>query len=188
MPRFPFFSRRFDVLCAQNGHLVVLTILKGGCKQIKDIWEECFKYFTEELFPYYEEGNTDSIDHVWAMGIILSYLLCSYPALKGTEDIKCYNNVGVGPKAQPGEQERLERDGDTFPAKKWCNLMPEAREHIKQCKGNIQRHARKCMKEQWNSLMKKVAKQSKIKKQKLKELTNKEKKEGKDGNKRNIQQ
>eukprot|EP00536_Pseudo-nitzschia_multiseries_P012685 jgi/Psemu1/32850/gm1.32850_g len=110
------FKTGFDTLCAQNGHLV-LRILKG-CKKIKyvrtrlnsnkghfnedealEIWEECFKYVTEELFPSYEEeGNTDNIDHVWAMGIILLYLSCGYPALKGTEDIKCYNNVGIGPE------------------------------------------------------------------------------------------
>eukprot|EP00536_Pseudo-nitzschia_multiseries_P012760 jgi/Psemu1/33072/gm1.33072_g len=83
------FETGFDVLCTQHGHLA-LTILEG-CKQINngqfdkdealEIWEECFKYVTEELFLDYEEGDTGGIDHVWAM-----------------EDIKCYNNMGIGPE------------------------------------------------------------------------------------------
>eukprot|EP00536_Pseudo-nitzschia_multiseries_P017031 jgi/Psemu1/49033/gm1.49033_g len=81
------------------------------------IQEQCFKCVSEEVFPDYEEGDTDSIDHVWAM-----------------EDIKCYSNVGIGPEVQSREQERLEWDGCTFPGKEWCtNLTPEARERIKQC-------------------------------------------------------
>eukprot|EP00536_Pseudo-nitzschia_multiseries_P012622 jgi/Psemu1/32661/gm1.32661_g len=87
-----------------------------------DIWDQCLKYVMEVVFPFYKEGNTDDIDHVWAMGIIMAYVLCSYPALKGTEDIQCYNNV-----------ERLKLDGHTFPPKQWCNLTPEARKHIKEC-------------------------------------------------------
>eukprot|EP00536_Pseudo-nitzschia_multiseries_P017851 jgi/Psemu1/52880/gm1.52880_g len=140
--RNPFlyhFETGFNVLCAENGHLV-LTIL-NGCNRIDDvrarlnsqkghfdeeegleIWEQCLKYVTEELFPFYEEGDTDGIDHVWAMGIIMTYVLCGYPALKGMDDIQCYSNV-----------ERLELNGHTFPPRQWCNLMPEARKHIKEC-------------------------------------------------------
>eukprot|EP00536_Pseudo-nitzschia_multiseries_P009418 jgi/Psemu1/23130/gm1.23130_g len=61
-------------------------------------------------------SNTVAMDHVWAM-----------------EDIKCYNNMGVGPEVQFGERDRLEGNGHTFPAKEWCNLTPPAREHIKKC-------------------------------------------------------
>eukprot|EP00536_Pseudo-nitzschia_multiseries_P009261 jgi/Psemu1/22718/gm1.22718_g len=124
--------------CLQNSRTLGTRILKG-CKKIDnvrarlnskkgqfdnkeglEIWEQCFMYVTEEVFPDYEEGNTGCIDHVWAMGIILSYVLCGYPVLEGTEDIKCYNNKGtIGPEVQPGEQERLERDCHTFPAKEW---------------------------------------------------------------------
>eukprot|EP00536_Pseudo-nitzschia_multiseries_P011573 jgi/Psemu1/29370/gm1.29370_g len=114
--RNPFlyhFETGFNALCAQNGHLV-LTIL-NGCNKIDN-------YVTEEIFPFYEEGDTGGIEHVWAMGIIMAYILCGYPALKGTEDIQCYNN-----------RERLKLDGHTFPPKQWCNLMPEARKHIKEC-------------------------------------------------------
>eukprot|EP00536_Pseudo-nitzschia_multiseries_P006849 jgi/Psemu1/16261/gm1.16261_g len=60
------------------------------------IWEEALKYVSKEVFPDHEEGDRVAMDHMWAMGTILSYLLCGYPALKGTEDIKCYNNVGIG--------------------------------------------------------------------------------------------
>eukprot|EP00536_Pseudo-nitzschia_multiseries_P017001 jgi/Psemu1/48891/gm1.48891_g len=144
------FETGFDVLCAKNDHLV-LTIL-NGCNKIDDvrarlnsqkghfdeeegleIWEQCFKYVTEEVFPFYEEGDTGGIDHVWAMGIIMADVVCGYPALKGTEDIQCYNNVGIGRPEQSGEQERLELNGHTFPPKQWCNLTPEARKHIKEC-------------------------------------------------------
>eukprot|EP00536_Pseudo-nitzschia_multiseries_P014473 jgi/Psemu1/38839/gm1.38839_g len=145
------FEPGFDALCAKNGHLV-LTILKG-CNKINnvrarlnsqkghfdeeeglEIWEQCLKYVTEELFPFYEEGDTSGVDHVWAMGIIMAYILCGYPALKGTEDIQCYyNNVGIGQPVQSGEQERLKLNGHTFPPKQWCNLTPEARKHIKEC-------------------------------------------------------
>eukprot|EP00536_Pseudo-nitzschia_multiseries_P014628 jgi/Psemu1/39544/gm1.39544_g len=140
--RNPFlhhFETGFDALCAKNRHLV-LTIL-NGCNKIDDvrerlnsqkghfdeeegleIWEQCLKYATEELFPFYEEGGTGGIDHLWAMGIIMAYILCGYPALKGTEDIQCYNNV-----------ETLKLNGHTFPPKQWCNLTPEARKHIKEC-------------------------------------------------------
>eukprot|EP00536_Pseudo-nitzschia_multiseries_P010390 jgi/Psemu1/25800/gm1.25800_g len=79
----------FDALCAQNRHLVLIIL--NRCNKIND-------YITKEVFPNYEEGDTDDIDHVWAMGIILAYVLCSYPALKGTEDIKCYSNMGIGPE------------------------------------------------------------------------------------------
>eukprot|EP00536_Pseudo-nitzschia_multiseries_P007664 jgi/Psemu1/18445/gm1.18445_g len=69
-----------------------------------------------------KEGDSDGIDHMRAMGIIMAYILCGYHALKRTEDIQCYNNV-----------ERLKLDGHTFPPKQWCNLTPEARKHIKEC-------------------------------------------------------
>eukprot|EP00536_Pseudo-nitzschia_multiseries_P016588 jgi/Psemu1/46770/gm1.46770_g len=140
--RNPFlyhFEAGFDVLCAKNGHLV-LTIL-NGCNKIDDvrerlnspkghfdeeegleIWEQCLKYVTEDIFPFDEEGDTGGVDHMWALGIIMAYVLCSYPALKGTKDIQCYNNV-----------ERLKLHGHTFPPKQWCNLTPEARKHIKEC-------------------------------------------------------
>eukprot|EP00536_Pseudo-nitzschia_multiseries_P005088 jgi/Psemu1/11714/gm1.11714_g len=140
-----------DALCANNGHLVV-TILSNGCNKINDvrarlnsqkghfveeegleIWEQCLKYITEEVFPFYEEGDTGGVDHVWAMGIIMAYVLCGYPALKGTEDMQCYNNVGIGRPVQSREQERLKLNGHTFPPKQWCNLTPEARKHIKEC-------------------------------------------------------
>eukprot|EP00536_Pseudo-nitzschia_multiseries_P005550 jgi/Psemu1/12817/gm1.12817_g len=125
------YDRAFDALCAKNGHLV-LTILEG-CKQIGTvrtrlnskkgqfdkekavlILEECFKYVSNKLFPEYEEGDTVAMDHVWAMVIILLYLLWGYPALKGTEDTKCYNNVGIGPEVQSREQDRLKGNGFTF--------------------------------------------------------------------------
>eukprot|EP00536_Pseudo-nitzschia_multiseries_P001911 jgi/Psemu1/4453/gm1.4453_g len=144
------FETRFDVLCAKNGHLV-LTIL-NGCNNINnvrarlnsqkghfdeveglEIWEECLKYVTEELFPFSEEGDTGCVDHVWAMGIIMAYVLCGYPALKSTDDIKCYNKLGIGRPVQSGERERLELNGHTFPPKQWFKLTPEARKHIKEC-------------------------------------------------------
>eukprot|EP00536_Pseudo-nitzschia_multiseries_P016023 jgi/Psemu1/44629/gm1.44629_g len=144
------FKTGFDALCAKNGHLV-LTI-PHGCQKIEEvrkklnskkghfeedealnIWEQCFKYIIEEVFPGYKEGNTDRIDHVWAMGVILAYISCGYPTLKTTEDIKCYDIMGIGPEVKSIEQERMIQDGHTFPAKEWCNLTPEAREHIKQC-------------------------------------------------------
>jgi len=144
------FETGFDALCAKNGHLVN-TIL-SGCQKIEEvrqrlnskkghfeedealnIWEQCFKYITEEVFPDYKEGNTDGMDHVWAMGVILAYITCGYPALKTSEDIKCYDNVGIGPEVKSIERERMIQDGRTFPAKKWSNLTPEAREHIKEC-------------------------------------------------------
>eukprot|EP00536_Pseudo-nitzschia_multiseries_P014694 jgi/Psemu1/39780/gm1.39780_g len=126
--RNPFlyhFETGFDALCAKNGNLV-LTIL-NGCNKIDDvrdrldspkghfneeealeIWEQCLKYVTEDMFPFYKEGDTDAVDHVWALGIIVAHILCGYPALKGTEDIQCYNNVGIGRPVQSGERERLE--------------------------------------------------------------------------------
>eukprot|EP00536_Pseudo-nitzschia_multiseries_P011823 jgi/Psemu1/30157/gm1.30157_g len=79
------FETGFDALCAKNSNLV-LTIL-NGCNKID--------YVTEDIFPFYEEGDTGGIDHVWALGVIMTYVLCGYPALKGTEDIQCYNNVGI---------------------------------------------------------------------------------------------
>ena len=151
--RNPFlyhFETGFDALCAENGNLV-LTIL-NGCNKIDDvrdrlnspkghfdeeealeIWEQCLKYVTEDIFPFYKEGDTDAVDHVWALGIIVAHILCGYPALKGPEDIQCYNNVGIGRPVQSGERVRLELNGHTVPPKKWSNLTPEARKHIKQC-------------------------------------------------------
>eukprot|EP00536_Pseudo-nitzschia_multiseries_P011655 jgi/Psemu1/29577/gm1.29577_g len=129
--RNPFlyhFETGFDVLCAKNGHLV-LTIL-NGCNKINnvratlnsqkghfdeeeglEIWEQCLKYVTEDIFPFSEEGDTGCVDH----------------------DIQCYNNMGIGQPVQSGEQERLKLNGHTFPPKQWCNLTPEARNHIKEC-------------------------------------------------------
>eukprot|EP00536_Pseudo-nitzschia_multiseries_P005628 jgi/Psemu1/13032/gm1.13032_g len=153
------FETGFDALCDQTGHLV-LTIL-NGCNKIDD-------YVTEVLFPFYEEGSTDDIDHMWAMGIIMVYVLCGYPALKGTEDIQCYNNV-----------ERLKLDGQTFPPKQWCNLTPEARKHIKECiHFNPEAIIEKCRR--------RYMEEANEKKCKLKQLANKEKREEEDGNKRNI--
>eukprot|EP00536_Pseudo-nitzschia_multiseries_P012216 jgi/Psemu1/31288/gm1.31288_g len=202
--RNPFlyhFETGFDALCAKNGNLV-LTIL-NGCNKMDDfrdrldspkghfdeeealeIWEQCLKYVTEDIFPFYEEGDTDAVDHVWALGIIMAHILCGYPVLKGTEDIQCYNNV-----------ERLELNGHTFPPKKWCNLTPEARKHIKQC---IHFHpgSRPCLTtlwfNEWRTLTeeaiieKYTKKQSKKKKRKLKQFANKEKREEDDREERNI--
>eukprot|EP00536_Pseudo-nitzschia_multiseries_P011145 jgi/Psemu1/27988/gm1.27988_g len=111
------FETRFDGLCSIYGHLV-LTIL-DRCKQTgaararlnsskrqfdKDkallIWEETVKYVSEEVFLDHEEGDSVAMDHMWTMVIILLYLLCKYLALKGTEDIKRYNNVGIGPEVE----------------------------------------------------------------------------------------
>eukprot|EP00536_Pseudo-nitzschia_multiseries_P010561 jgi/Psemu1/26324/gm1.26324_g len=111
------FKTGFDVLCAINGHLV-LTLLdrykqtgtvrtrlnskKGQFdkeEQALLIWEEALKYVSKEVFPDHEEGDSVAMDHMWAMG---------------TEDITCYNNVGIKPE-------------------EWCNLMRLARKHIKSC-------------------------------------------------------
>eukprot|EP00536_Pseudo-nitzschia_multiseries_P009407 jgi/Psemu1/23105/gm1.23105_g len=191
-PFLYYFETGFDALCAQNGHLV-LTIL-NGCNKIDDVRarlnsqkghfnEE--KYVMEVVFPFSEEGNTDGIDHMWAMGIIMAYLLCGYPALKGTEDKQCYNKV----------------DGYTFPPKQWCNLMPEARKHIKECiHFNLGNHpcltslwfnewrttTEEAITEKYHRRYIEEAEESKRKKSKLKQLANKEKREKEDRNKRNI--
>eukprot|EP00536_Pseudo-nitzschia_multiseries_P004623 jgi/Psemu1/10390/gm1.10390_g len=228
--RNPFlyhFETGFDALCAQNGNLV-LTIL-NGCNKIDgvrerlnspkghfdeeealEIWEQCLKYVTEDIFPFYEEGDTGGVDHVWALGVIMPYVLWGYPALKGTEDIKCYNNVGIGRPVQSREGERHKLNGHTFPRKQWCNLTPEARKRIKECihfhPGNrpcltslwfnkwrttteeaiIEKNGENKIKDNWNSFMNKATKQSKRKKQKLKQSANKDKRDKEDGNKRNI--
>eukprot|EP00536_Pseudo-nitzschia_multiseries_P002793 jgi/Psemu1/6334/gm1.6334_g len=92
------------------------------------------QYVSKKVSPDHEEGNSVAMDSMWAMGIILSYLLYGYPALKGTEDIKCHNKIGIRPEAaELQKQKRLERDGHTFPAKEWCNLTQPAREHTKHC-------------------------------------------------------
>eukprot|EP00536_Pseudo-nitzschia_multiseries_P010374 jgi/Psemu1/25723/gm1.25723_g len=221
--RNPFlyhFETGFDALCAKNGNLV-LTIL-NGCNKIDgvrdrlnspkghfdeeealEIWEQCLKYVTEDIFPFYEEGNTDAVDHVWALGIIMAHILCGYPALKGTEDIQCYNNVGIGRPVQSGEQERLELNGHTFPQKKWCNLTPEARKHIKQC---IHFHPgnRPCLTTIWFNEWRTMTEEAIIEKQlefiheqseksslrgkkrKLKQFANKEKREEEDRKERSI--
>eukprot|EP00536_Pseudo-nitzschia_multiseries_P006003 jgi/Psemu1/14231/gm1.14231_g len=49
------------------------------------------------------------------------------------DDIKCYNNLGIGRPVQSGERERLGLNGHTFPPKQWFKLTPEARKHIKEC-------------------------------------------------------
>eukprot|EP00536_Pseudo-nitzschia_multiseries_P015697 jgi/Psemu1/43479/gm1.43479_g len=110
------FKTGFDALCARNDHLV-LTIL-DICKQTNTvrtrlnskkgvfdkeeallIWEEAMIYVSQEVFLNHEESNSVTMDHIWAMGIILSYLLvCSYPTLKEIEDITCYNSIGIGPE------------------------------------------------------------------------------------------
>eukprot|EP00536_Pseudo-nitzschia_multiseries_P017068 jgi/Psemu1/49180/gm1.49180_g len=126
-PFLHHFKTGFDALCSINGHLV-LTIL-DRCKQTDavrtrlnsskeqcgkeetlSIWEEAVKYVSEEVFLDHEEGGTVAMDHIWAMGIILPYLLWAYPALKGTENRNCYNNIIIGPE-ELQEQKRLEQDG-----------------------------------------------------------------------------
>eukprot|EP00536_Pseudo-nitzschia_multiseries_P011830 jgi/Psemu1/30212/gm1.30212_g len=164
-PVFYHFETGFDA--AQNGHLV-LTLLEG-CKQINDddfmkmkllkIWEETLKYASYKLFLDYEEGNTDNIDHVWAMGIILLYLLCDYPALKGTEDIKCYNNeniycydtIGIEPKADSKQQSKMEMDGNSLPTKEWCQVTQPKKEEEDGNKRTIQ-HWLHLYHRRWNSL------------------------------------
>eukprot|EP00536_Pseudo-nitzschia_multiseries_P012976 jgi/Psemu1/33772/gm1.33772_g len=232
--RNPFlyhFETGFNVLCAKNGNLVI-TIL-NGCNKIDnvrerlnspkghfdeeealEIWEQCFKYVTEEIFPFYEEGDTGGVDHVWAMGIIMAYVLCGYPALKGTEDIQCYNNVGIGRPLQSRDQERLKLNarkhikkcihfnGGNRPCltslwfNEWRTMTEEAiiekyrimyiEETDDGKKRNKETEKNKIIKDNWNLFMKKVTKQSKRKKQKLKQLANKEKREEEDGNERNI--
>eukprot|EP00536_Pseudo-nitzschia_multiseries_P011627 jgi/Psemu1/29494/gm1.29494_g len=115
-PPLYHFETGFNALCAINGQFV-LTIL-DGCKQTNavrtilnskqgkfdkeealSIWEEAVKYVNQEVFPDHEEGSSIAMDHMWAMGVILLlYLLCSYSALKGRDDIKCYSNLGIGPE------------------------------------------------------------------------------------------
>eukprot|EP00536_Pseudo-nitzschia_multiseries_P002174 jgi/Psemu1/5025/gm1.5025_g len=83
------FETGFDALCAKNGNLV-LTIL-NGCNKIDDvrdrlnspkghfdeegaleIWEQCLKYVTEDIFPFYKEGDTDAVDHMWALAMTVN--------------------------------------------------------------------------------------------------------------------
>eukprot|EP00536_Pseudo-nitzschia_multiseries_P005889 jgi/Psemu1/13924/gm1.13924_g len=98
---------------------------KGG-KGGKEYKEFCVEVYVFEVLEIRNVGQSCSLQNC-------AHILCGYPALKGTEDIQCYNNVGIGRPVQSGERERLELNGHTFPPKKWCNLTPEARKHIKQC-------------------------------------------------------
>eukprot|EP00536_Pseudo-nitzschia_multiseries_P015323 jgi/Psemu1/41999/gm1.41999_g len=68
-------------------------------KQKAAIWIEALDYVHYNLFQDHEKGNTCATNHIWDLGIILSYLLvCDYPALNGKADIHCYDTIGIGPK------------------------------------------------------------------------------------------
>eukprot|EP00536_Pseudo-nitzschia_multiseries_P007286 jgi/Psemu1/17477/gm1.17477_g len=190
--RNPFlyhFETGFDMLCAKNGHLV-LTIL-NGCNKINDvraklnsqkghfdeaealeIWEQCLKYVTDELFPFNEEGDTGGVDHVWAMGIIMA----TYSATATWVLDDQYNP----------ENERHKLNGHTFPPKEWCKLTPEARKHIKECihfnPGN-----RPCLTSLWFNEWRTTTEEAIIEKYRRRYIEETDdKREEEDGNKRNI--
>eukprot|EP00536_Pseudo-nitzschia_multiseries_P011341 jgi/Psemu1/28608/gm1.28608_g len=113
--QFPTFPGYME--CKQtNAVKTRLNIKKGQIdkEEALSIWEEAVKYVSEEVFLDHEEHGSVAIDHMWAMGIILSYLLCAYPALKDIEGINCYNNPCIGPEVELREQKRLEWDKSTY--------------------------------------------------------------------------
>ena len=62
------------------------------------IWQRAVDYVADSINI---DGHMGEDFDVWALGIILWYLLCGYLVLTTSEDHNkwCYNNISVGPKS-----------------------------------------------------------------------------------------
>ena len=87
----------------------------------------CTEYIYDGEYP------KDGDQYVWALGIILCYLLCGYPALTNTKDKQCYDNIGIGPPSNSELRKLLDASGRTYPRKTWNSLSPLSRTVVKQC-------------------------------------------------------
>ena len=86
----------------------------------------CTEYVDDE---YPKNGDL----YVWALGIILCYLLCGYPALRNEEDKQCYDNIGIGPASNSEHRRMLDASGREYPPKNWNSITPLSRTVVKQC-------------------------------------------------------
>eukprot|EP00536_Pseudo-nitzschia_multiseries_P013293 jgi/Psemu1/34727/gm1.34727_g len=111
------FETGYDCLCNRNRHLV-LRILDGCKFELEEaslIWKEALDYVNCKLFLDHEKGNTYATIHIGGMAIILLYLLCGYPTMKGKADNHCYDTTGIRPKVDLQEGNKLEQDEHETP-------------------------------------------------------------------------
>ena len=101
----------------------------------RNLFHIAVDYVVDDVCTEYidDEYPKDGDQYVWALGIILCYLLCGYPALKNTKDKQCYDNIGIGPPSNSQLRKLLDASGRTYPRKRWNSLSPLSRTVVKQC-------------------------------------------------------
>ena len=135
------FATELDDDCATYGHLVE-DLLKGskmyeevqskfesdqGCLKDVDalyISERIIGYMLTDVFPDWsdwdEDGTKGASNHIWALGVILYFMVCGCPTLEensaGQND--WYRNLRLG-KLAKGRKRR------------WCDLSLNARKYLK---------------------------------------------------------
>ena len=93
--------------------------------------EAVVDYIQGDLFRHATEEDTSGMDHMWALGVILYFLLCGYPKLRGANQVECFDNMKIGPKAKSNAWKRMEESGHEFPSRQWCKIPVSAKRFIK---------------------------------------------------------
>ena len=134
------FATLHDVDGAKYGHLVE-DLLKGsqmyekvqsglqseqGCfddSKALEIFEHIVRHIYD-LFPDWNEEDDGASNHIWALGVILYFMLCGCPASKEIRDCQnnWYQNLHLG---KPSKEYRGRK-------RRWCDLSLNARKFLKQ--------------------------------------------------------
>ena len=106
-----------------------------GCFEDRDacaIMEELVEYVQDDLFEDLTEEDTPvAREHVWALGVIMYYLLCGYQWLGTQSRLECYKYMRIGPKPHSDAWKAMERGGHKFPSRDWCSIGDPAKKFIK---------------------------------------------------------
>ena len=127
----------YEILVGSKHLQRVVSRLRSnkGCfeeREACDIVEDLIEYVQEGLFPdLMEEDTSVATDHIWALGVILYYLLCGYPKLNNQHRLACYKNVRIGPEPHTESWKLMERGGHKFPSREWCEISDSAKRFIK---------------------------------------------------------
>ena len=96
--KYGYLVRKILVDSKQFEKVVTRLNSNTGCfadSEACDIMEAVVDYIQGDLFRHATEEDTSGMDHMWALGVILYFLLCGYPKLRGANQVECFDNMKI---------------------------------------------------------------------------------------------